>query len=211
MRLEVRLLWTAIGLCSLGACFQEHSSPLYAPSRPIFGRTGTISVVISQNIKGSRRFFEHSIDLDTGKDTLIPRPPGFAPGDSPSPEDSAAEVHPAHIVSPNGQWLAILDSPQSMTILDSNGHEVRQKAIALPWSLNGVAWSPDSKSLALLLQHSRIEGLSPRGALALVAGHPLMVADYKVLLLPGSLDETESTEIFVERDAVAGSAAVHWN
>ena len=216
MKFDVRLLCAVLGLCSLSSCFQEQSGPIAAPFRPKSGWTGTLSVVVSQNIKGARRFFEHSIDLDTGQDVLVSRPPEFRPPesvpDAPPENEAATETGQGrHFVSPDGQWTAVLPSPQGIIVLDARGHEFMQKAIAAPWSLNGVAWSPDSNSLALLLQSSREEGLSWRGVLALVVGHPWVVADYKVLLISRSREERQTVEIFVQRDAVAGSAAVHWN
>lgn len=209
MNRNMEVLLAVVCLCSCVVSCQQPGGLERAASRPIPTMKGTITVVVSENVEGSRQWAEHTINIETGSEETIAEPVVYVPERllSGGHLGNGADLR---VMSPDGQWIAILASPQSMTLLDSRGHQYLQHAIPSPWSVGGVAWSPDSKALVLLLRYARTEAFSLRGVGAIVLGHPLLVSDYKLLLLNFTHPEAQPMEILVHKDAVAGWAAVRW-
>jgi hypothetical protein len=123
------------------------------------------------------------------------------------------------ISSPDGRYVAISsgdDGYQSngagqipIVVERSGDHtEVFQTSIPPRYYVRRVAWSPDSKAVALLLSSDRA-GFGPLDILSGFAGHPIQYKSFGLLIL--SLEERRSVGVMRFAGGYAGGwAAIEW-
>ncbi len=120
------------------------------------------------------------------------------------------------ISSPDGRYVATSSGDHSngagqipIVVERSSDHtEVFQTSIPPHYFVGGVAWSPDSKAVALLLFSERA-GFGPLDILSAFAGHPIQYKSFGFLIL--SLEERRSVGVMRFAGGYAGGwAAIEW-
>jgi len=76
------------------------------------------------------------------------------------------------------------------------------------WEIKGFAWSPDSKSIAILLENERTD-FRPVGLLSMITGHPISLHSFGVTLLSSQLDHELKLPL-IRKNSPAGWARVDW-
>jgi hypothetical protein len=76
------------------------------------------------------------------------------------------------------------------------------------WEIMGFAWSPDSKSIAILLADEKAD-LRPVGVLAMITSHPISLHSFASTLLSSELDHEHQLPL-IRQNSPAGWARVEW-
>lgn len=173
---------------------------------------GQLVVSVVERMTGPEKYFEFLIDLNRGEVSWS--------------EKAKIEVH----TSPNGR----VDDCQRggfVTVPDGNGRDVvvcgtdagrdlvtvlnkesnaqvRRWTADEAWKVCGLSWSPDSGSIAVLLEKERTD-LSPLGLLSAASGHPIPLETFKVTLLSAH-SEHELHLPIIRKDSPSGWARIDW-
>jgi hypothetical protein len=88
------------------------------------------------------------------------------------------------------------------------GQTLREWRSKRGWGVRGLAWSPNSDSVAVLLEKDRLD-LGPIGLVSASAGHLIQFSTFKVSWL--SVQSGREVELpVVKRDSVSGWARIDW-
>lgn len=110
--------------------------------------------------------------------------------------------------SPNGLSSILCPLTDTLVIRGQHGEQIRVQAFPEP--IRDVAWSPDSTSMAVLVEQSKAEFFSRQGLLALIHSlHPIPLVRYRLFLYSPESDTVE--ELPLPADYIQGGwAAVEW-
>jgi len=173
---------------------------------------GQLVVSVVERKTGPEKYSEFLIDLNRGEVSRS--------------EKVKIEVH----TSPNGR----VDDCQrggSVAVADGNGQDVvvcgtdagrdlvtvfnkesnaqaRRWAADEGWKICGLSWSPDSSSIAVLLEKERTD-LSPLGLISAASGHPIPLETFIVILLSVHT-KSELRLPVIRKDSPSGWARIDW-
>jgi hypothetical protein len=174
---------------------------------------GQIIVTIIEREAGPERNLQFLIDLDRGETSASPDPQfggPLSPGGKLDDRDCARAVE---IPAPDHELAAhcTVKGSDTYTVgirnVKSNG-QIREWSASKGWAISGLIWSPDSKSIAVLLERGRMD-LDPIGLISLVSGHPISLETFKVTLLSNHLDHRLELPV-IRKDSPSGWARVDW-
>jgi hypothetical protein len=174
---------------------------------------GQIIVTIIEREAGPERNLKFLIDLDRGEisaspdaesDSSLSNPGGRL--DHCDPRGTEEIAAPDHELA---AYCKAMDDRYTLGIrnVKSNG-QAREWSANKGWGISGIAWSADSKSIAVLLERGRMD-LDPVGLISLVSGHPISLETFKVTLLSNHLDHRLELPV-IRKDSPSGWARVDW-
>ena len=231
---RAKILWkTAIAACGLYmllaiASFCLESWPRAKNSfDPLRSAADTIDVrILDSGLLGFKSYL-YQIDVNEGRvlelenksvsSEEFANPPWSAPPGAHI--DTGSSHNFAGIASPDGQYVAISSGAGAfqpngggqvpIVVERSSDHtEVFQTSIPPRYYVRGVTWSPDSKTVALLLSSERI-GFGPLDILSAFAGHPIQDKSFGFLIL--SITERRSVGAMRFAGGFAGAwSEIEW-
>jgi hypothetical protein len=112
----------------------------------------------------------------------------------------------------NGQAMLVCGTDtgkDSVTVFNKQSNaQVRRWAADEGWKICGLSWSPDSASIAVLLEKARTD-LGPLGLISAASGHPIPLETFKVTLL-SVYSESELHLPVIRKDSPSGWARIDW-
>ncbi len=199
------------------AAYMTHLSnstrPLERLFKPENSFNGQISVEMTDKNTGPDKSFQFLIDLDHGQikeSSHISAASASRLGSSIHDCTKSVEV-PA----PTNELIAVCSTRYGTKELlisvmkHGSNEQIRQWSPEQGWRVSGLAWSADSRSIAVLLEKERFD-LGPLGLLSAASGHPIPLNTFKVDLY--SMQSTGQLRLPVLRkDSPYGLANIDWN
>lgn len=217
-RYGVAILFATLIFCSLrwSGIMQPQDAKTndsrFDPERLFKGR---IFVSVIERRTGPEEKVGFVIDLDRGEIRRPPNPQFEGPLSAGGRIDCWHQG-PIEVPSPNSELVARCtaeggrDSGKYVLGILKRGSrdQVRQWLPNEGSEILGMAWSADSKSVAVLLEEER-KDLSPLGLLSAASGHPIPLETFKAVVLSAH-SETELRLPTIRRDSPSAWARIDW-
>jgi hypothetical protein len=158
------------------------------------------------------------IDLDQGKISASPNSYVSEGAQSPGGRiDGCNFDKEVEITSPNGELTAncSFESNDGKTLAyhmrihhRKSNERGRDWVEEEGWSIEGIAWSDDSISVAILSEKERVD-FGILGLISMSAGHPISLETFKVTLLSVQSDHELKLPV-IKRDSLTSWARLDW-
>jgi hypothetical protein len=194
-----------IGIGSLPDLLVELDEPLERSFKPENSFSGQISVEMTDKNTGPDKSFQFLIDLDHGQISESSHiTAASAPRLGSSIHDCTKSVE---VPAPTNELTAVCSTRYGtkellMSVIKHGSNEqIRQWPLEQGWWVSGLAWSANSRSIAVLLEKERFD-LGPLGLLSAASGHPIPLNTFKVDLYSMPIDRPVATAGAQERLAI---------
>jgi hypothetical protein len=196
-----------VALWNLGGCYGSRSAddaPVAFKTDPSF--RGELGVWIIERKTGPQRNLLFLIDLDAGKTiSYTDRQPDYGTSTEGAYLGYSDCKKMKEITSPDGQSTAYCKvAGEDYTLMISSAPKMYTPGPE--WGITGLAWLSDSKSVAVLLERERT-ALDPASLFALLSGHPIPLATFKVVLLSSDLKVAKELPV-IRKDSPSGWAQI---
>jgi len=175
---------------------------------------GRIAVTIIERYTGPERNLKFLIDLDRGEVSSSPNLKSEEPLSPGGRLDRCESAGAVEIPAPNHELAASCvvkfeSDSYKVTIRDlRSDSQLREWSAGKEWEICGLVWSPDSKTIAVLLARERTD-LSPLGLVSAASGHPIPLNTFKVTLLTAQSGNNLELPL-IRKDSPSGWARVDW-
>jgi hypothetical protein len=204
----------AVLLLSLLGCRGEDKQPLTdsvlkLSSVPIRGKLKLITAVP----RGGKPELNYEI-YEFSSDGHMTQHPASTPGER-SPLGSHMDDCQEKVPSPDNNFVVSCITttrspfrPLRFTVDDANGKQIMVIPVEEPARIDGIAWAPDSKLIAVLVQGERY-GKGPFDLLSALTGHPVPYTNYSVRVY--AMDSTMVLSVpNVVKNLAYGRGALEW-
>ena len=203
-------LGASLGAIVLWVCLRQpdhklHEANISFSPYPQFG--GTVKIAVTA---ADQNFVTIRMDLDFGR--------GSTGADSQWVNErsercgySKRNIHIPELPSPDGSWSIPCGWTDSLEVRRKQPGAARVKTFSPHSSIRDVVWSPDSRSLAVLIEEQRVEYFSRQGVLSLlIALQPLHLTHYRLFLY--SINTGTVKELPFPYEAIQGAwATIEWS
>jgi len=173
---------------------------------------GRIVVSVIERMTGPEKYFEFLIDLNHGEISQFEKTTIEVHSSPRGRIDDCRREGSVALPDGNGQDLVVCGTDtgkDSVIVFNKQSNaQVRHWSADKGWKISGLSWSPDSRSIAVLLEKERTD-LGLLGLISAASGHPIPLETFKVALLSAQSDSELHLPV-IRKDSPSGWARIDW-